>query len=95
VRNYEGYMSAYMQPEVYRRHDPATCPACQQQRASAGENGQEGVAALLSGKKLAIQPEGFETTHRRLARIDWAPLRADLAAEKILSRNGHGRKEAV
>ncbi|MEZ4613000.1 MAG: lysine 2,3-aminomutase [Caldilineaceae bacterium] len=56
VRNFEGYMSAYTQPESYIRHDPATCPSCRNRRA---EPGQEGVAALLSGEKLAIQPEGF------------------------------------
>jgi len=69
VRNYEGYMSAYTQPDAYTRHDPATCPACQRR---AGESDlQAGVSGLLSGQSLAIKPEGFEQTHQRLTRIDW------------------------
>lgn len=65
VRNFEGYMSAYTQPETYIRHDPATCPSCRQRRA---EPGQEGVSALLNGEKLAIQPEGFDHAHQRLTK---------------------------
>ncbi len=65
VRNYEGYMSAYTQPEIYERHDPATCTACQNRRY---EFGQEGVTSLLTGEELAIKPQGFETIHQRLQR---------------------------
>jgi lysine 2,3-aminomutase len=67
VRNYEGFISAYTQPETYDRHDPATCPSCLHRALdeSAGEPGQEGVASLLRGSRLAIKPEGFETLHRR------------------------------
>lgn len=68
VRNYEGYMSAYTQPASYTRHDPATCPACQRCRTTAGS--QAGVSSLLEGEMLAIRPEGFEHTHQRLAKID-------------------------
>ena len=64
VRNYEGFISAYAQPDVYRRHDAATCPACRQQQAAA-EGAQEGVSALLRGAALAIRPEGFETAHKK------------------------------
>jgi lysine 2,3-aminomutase len=63
VRNYEGYMSAYTQPEVYTRHDPATCLACQR-RASVPDL-QAGISGLLSGYALNIKPEGFEHTHQR------------------------------
>jgi len=64
VRNYEGFISAYAQPEVYQRHDPHTCLSCRQIEA-ADEGAQEGVAALLRGAALAIKPEGFEVAHKR------------------------------
>ena len=80
IRNYEGFISTYAQPEVYERHDPDTCPSCQQRQLDAqhGENGQKGVAALLTGEQAAIVPEGFASTHRRLASIRWEPIEAVL-----------------
>ena len=84
VRNFEGFISAYTQPEVYERHDPATCPSCQRQRAASGEEEQEGVAALLTGEQLAIVPEGFEISRQRLTRIRWAPIDAALSAAASL-----------
>jgi lysine 2,3-aminomutase len=80
VRNYEGFISTYTQPEVYQRHDPGTCPSCQKRRIEPGEEGQEGVAALLTGEQLAIVPEGFDVTHQRLTRIRWAPIKEALTA---------------
>ena len=68
VRNYEGYMSAYTQPETYTRHDPATCPACQ--RRAGVTDLQAGVSGLLSGQALNIKPEGFEHTHQRETKIE-------------------------
>jgi lysine 2,3-aminomutase len=66
VRNYEGHISAYTQPDVYARHTPATCPHCQKRAAGNVGVGQEGVSALLSGDKLTILPEGFTHTHQRM-----------------------------
>jgi lysine 2,3-aminomutase len=62
VRNYEGYISTYVQPTQYQPHNAATCTYCLQQRS---ENKQEGVAGLLAGKNLAIAPEGWQGLHRR------------------------------
>jgi lysine 2,3-aminomutase len=79
VRNFEGFMSAYTQPETYERHDPARCSACQalaRDTALRDEDGQKGVAALLSGEQDAIVPEGFHVAHQRLTRIRWAPIKA-------------------
>jgi lysine 2,3-aminomutase len=80
IRNYEGFISTYTQPEVYARHDPVTCPSCQQRQLDAqhGETGQKGVAALLTGEQAAIVPEGFASTHQRLAPIRWTPIEAVL-----------------
>ncbi len=79
VRNYEGFITTYTQPETYERHDPSRCSSCQRRELDSGEEGQEGVASLLAGERVAILPEGFETTHQRLTRIRWAPIKARLA----------------
>ncbi|HYN87625.1 MAG TPA: lysine 2,3-aminomutase [Ardenticatenaceae bacterium] len=63
VRNFEGYISAYTQPEDYKPHDARTCPDCRD--AERAEDEQAGVYGLLSGQALAIEPEGFEAVHRR------------------------------
>ena len=79
VRNFEGLITTYTQPEEYQRHDAARCASCQVRGLAPGAREQEGVAALLSGEQLAIVPEGFEATHQRLTRIRWAPIKAALA----------------
>ncbi len=79
VRNFEGFISAYTQPETYERHDPSTCPSCRKHRAESREDEQQGVAALLAGEQSAIVPEGFDVSHQRLTRIRWAPIKASLA----------------
>jgi lysine 2,3-aminomutase len=84
VRNYEGLISAYTQPETYERHDPLSCPSCQRRSEEAGEGGQEGLAGLLTGTETAIVPEGFEITHQRLTRLHWAPIKAGLSAGEDL-----------
>lgn len=67
LRNYEGFITAYTQPEEYKRHDPATCPECQARAKQSGEAGQEGLAGLLAGERMSIAPEGFNTVHQRLS----------------------------
>ena len=62
VRNYEGFISTYVQPTDYQPHDPATCPYCQ---ARCGEGGQGGVAGLLAGQARMIAPEGWHGLHQR------------------------------
>jgi lysine 2,3-aminomutase len=81
VRNFEGLITTYTQPAEYQRHDPARCASCQARNLAPGADEQEGVAALLSGERLAIVPEGHEASHQRLTRIRWAPIKAALALE--------------
>jgi lysine 2,3-aminomutase len=62
LRNYEGYITTYEEPEHYQSHDKANCKYCQHPRS---ESGQAGVEGLLDGKQMWIEPAGFEQTHRR------------------------------
>jgi lysine 2,3-aminomutase len=90
VRNFEGFISAYAQPETSERHDPSRCASCRRRQASSGEEGQEGIAALLNGERVAIEPEGFEVTHQRLTRIRWAPIKAAITSNRD---NSDGQEE--
>lgn len=62
VRNYEGFITTYAQPEQYTSHDPKICPYC---LAKAAEGPQEGVAGLLAGHARTIAPQGWEQAHHR------------------------------
>jgi lysine 2,3-aminomutase len=77
VRNYEGFISAYTQPETYGRHDASTCASCLKRRLEPGKQGQEGLAALLDGTQPAIVPAGLEVAHRRVPLTASAPGRQD------------------
>jgi len=62
LRNYEGYITTYEEPQDYKAHDPKTCPYCQSKRI---EPGQSGVSGMLDGDELSIKPEGFDMLHNR------------------------------
>ena len=62
LRNYEGYITAYEEPQDYRAHDPKTCSYCQNKRV---EPGQSGVSGMLDGEQMFIKPEGFDELHNR------------------------------
>ena len=55
VRNYEGVISAYTEPADYTEN--CHCPECEKQR-------KEGVAALLSGRKLSLEPTALNRKQR-------------------------------
>ena len=80
VRNFEGFITTYAEPGKYDWHDPASCPSCLSRAADSGEEGQEGVAGLLAGHQVAIVPEGFDTSHQRLTRIRWAPIKKGMSS---------------
>ncbi len=59
MRNFEGYLSTYAQPTDYKR------PRMTKWIPGAkSEPGQEGLLPLLTGKKLAIKPEGWDNLHQ-------------------------------
>ncbi len=62
LRNYEGYITTYEEPETYQKHDQASCAYCQHERP---EPGQSGVLGLLEGERMWIEPRGFEEIHSR------------------------------
>lgn len=56
LRNYEGVITTYTEPDNYK--DNCECDQC------FAKSHTEGVAALLSGKKLAIEPENLSRRKR-------------------------------
>jgi lysine 2,3-aminomutase len=62
LRNYEGYITTYEEPDTYARHDPTACRYCRDERP---EPGQSGVLGLLEGQGMWIEPQGFAETHQR------------------------------
>lgn len=62
LRNYEGYITTYEEPQDYTAHDPKTCSFCQNKRT---ELGQSGVSGLLDGEAMSITPENFDLLHNR------------------------------
>lgn len=61
VRNFEGFLSTYVEPTDYQPHDPSRCPFCRDHR----EEAQAGVAGLLAGQRDQIAPEGWAREHVR------------------------------
>ena len=62
LRNYEGYITTYEEPETYQKHDQPACAYCQHERP---EPGQSGVLGLLEGERMWIEPKGFKEIHTR------------------------------
>ncbi len=85
LRNFEGYIAAYAEPEDYTGPD-VSVPA-EWQRS---EPGQKGVYGLLEGEGISIEPAGFRELHRRGAgehRLNrdpekWNPLDRQPAEER-------------
>jgi lysine 2,3-aminomutase len=62
LRNYEGYITTYEEPETYEKHDSLACTYCRDERP---EPGQSGVLGLLEGERMWIQPSDFDQVHTR------------------------------
>jgi lysine 2,3-aminomutase len=73
VRNYEGFVTTYVERTDYQAHNPATCTYCQSRRSTSG---QEGVIGLLTGETLTIAPEGWQARHQRGTAPHVLPLEA-------------------
>jgi lysine 2,3-aminomutase len=64
LRNYEGFITTYYEPEGYDRaaREELWLEGTLAERA---EGAQKGVADLHSGHRLTIKPEGFDDLHTR------------------------------
>lgn len=62
LRNFEGFITTYSEPNNYDPQEISDQEALMEPRP---EPGQEGVYALLQGKRMFIEPEGFSTVHAR------------------------------
>ncbi|MEK9164915.1 MAG: lysine 2,3-aminomutase [Chloroflexota bacterium] len=62
LRNYEGFITTYTEPEDYNPH---AIDALEAQVEKRLEPGQDGVFGLLEGKGLFIKPKGFDSVHER------------------------------
>jgi lysine 2,3-aminomutase len=62
LRNYEGFMTTYTEPLDY---DPHAIDALDAQARKRLEPGQRGVAGLLEGERMTIEPAGFSEIHAR------------------------------
>lgn len=88
LRNYEGFISTYEEPQDYHSHDSRICPYCQQKH---GEPGQSGISGLLDGENIFIKPEGFDKLHERGGGIH--RLKADENKWKALGIESESEKE--
>ncbi|MGM9864146.1 MAG: lysine 2,3-aminomutase [Lepagella sp.] len=61
VRNYEGVITTYTTPDEYK--DECQCPDCKAARENEAKH-REGVARLLRGDQLALEPQDLER-HKR------------------------------
>jgi lysine 2,3-aminomutase len=53
LRNYEGFITVYTEPEHYRYHDPETCSVCKQKKHNAKTH--HTIAGLLQGEDGSIK----------------------------------------
>ncbi len=64
VRNFEGVIATYAEPDHYDRHQADACKYC---RNAAPK---EGVAKLLAGEAVVLEPDGLRRKQRRVKKLD-------------------------
>ncbi len=95
LRNFEGYITTYNEPNDYTGHTVAR-PETQLAKPARG---QEGISGLLSGDADHIKPQGFDALHARgreealpIGPLDW-PVSTPESMERLpapASDNGNG-----
>ncbi|NWF70844.1 MAG: lysine 2,3-aminomutase [Chloroflexi bacterium] len=93
LRNYEGFITTYHEPEDY---DPHAVDYLDRQVEKRPEPGQSGVHGLLQDEALSIKPEGFDTLHQRggeqhRLNSDEAKWQPYGIGETPVSTNGHSK----
>lgn len=61
LRNFEGYIASYEEPETYTRPPKSLTDPY----AHLKDEGQQGVLGLLEGESMTIKPEGFDALRLR------------------------------
>jgi lysine 2,3-aminomutase len=64
VRNFEGVIATYSEPDHYEHHHTDNCEYCR--RAAP----KEGVAKLLAGDAVVLEPDGLRRKQRRIKKLD-------------------------
>lgn len=64
LRNFEGVITTYSEPLHYQHHHADNCEYCR--RAAP----KEGVAKLLAGDAVVLEPEGLRRKQRRVKKLD-------------------------
>ncbi|MBI5300827.1 MAG: lysine 2,3-aminomutase [Chloroflexi bacterium] len=64
VRNFEGVIATYSEPDRYEHHSADNCEYCR--RAAP----KEGVAKLLAGDAVVLEPDGLRRKQRRVKKMD-------------------------
>ena len=64
VRNFEGVIATYSEPDHYEHHAADNCDYCR--RAAP----KEGVAKLLAGEAVVLEPDGLRRKQRRVKKLD-------------------------
>jgi lysine 2,3-aminomutase len=64
VRNFEGVIATYSEPNHYEHHSADNCEYCR--RAAP----KEGVAKLLAGDAVVLEPDGLRRKQRRVKKLD-------------------------
>jgi len=62
LRNFEGFITTYQEPLDY---DPEAIRGQESLIERRPEEGQEGIFDLLEGRRMSIEPDGFEQVHLR------------------------------
>ncbi|WP_084024494.1 lysine 2,3-aminomutase [Vulcanibacillus modesticaldus] len=65
LRNYEGVITSYPEPENYRPHDKENCEYCKNQKGKS-----EGVFAIMQDELTTIEPSKLRRLNRRSEKND-------------------------
>ncbi len=84
LRNYEGFITTYAEPNDYTGH---TAARPEHDRPNY-EAGQEGVYGLLADREASIKPEGYDTRHAHHGEVKWDPT-PNIPVVTNLNGNGH------
>ncbi len=64
MRNFEGVITTYSEPKEYAHHHADDCEYCR--RAAP----KEGIAKLLAGEGVVLEPDGLRRRQRRVKKLD-------------------------